>query len=617
MQEEPSGSREPESLARRHFLAIGAFAAVVLFAQIALTRLFSVVQYYHGAFLAVSLALFGFAVSGAFVYLRSQTFTRERLDAAIAFYGAALAISIPVSFYFYLYLGIEPLLAWLGLSLEGSIAVAALEYAILAAPFFCAGVCISLLLFHGSRQANRLYAMDLSASAAGALIVIPVLSFFGGPKAMLFASAVAATATLPFLRALRRGRAVAPAVAVVALLAVVALPTTALNRLRLRKAAMFVASEPIRWNSFSMVGVGEESEVAGRHVRPIVIDNSVITQMVGSRGDPASDLFLKGDWNALAHRLRSDANVLIIGAGGGRDILVARAYDQKHVRAVEVNPLVVEMADETFGDFTGHVYSRPTVEKVIGDARSYIANSSEHFDIILASLIDTWAASTAGAFALTENLLYTTDAFQDYYEHLSDDGVLSISRWHPLETPRLLATGLDAWRQAGVEDPRQHAVMILTPPVAGFDSRIVILLMKKQPFTSEEIRTVEAFAAETGRIAALTPERVRDPVVAQYLAAAGNGGRAFPWPGIDIEPATDERPFFFNMVRPSSQLERMLGFSQSNKDALLGGFAVNLEATRMLIQLLVAVSLLLALTIFAPLYFRAGAVRGANWPAVL
>ena len=286
-------------------------------------------------------------------------------------------------------------------------------------------------------------------------------------------------------------------------------PASGFNSLHMRKPPYLIATEPIRWNAFSMVGVGKEQT---RRRRTIVIDNSVSTAMVRFDGNVSKLRRLRSDWNAGAHLLRPDSDVLIIGAGGGRDILVARAYGQRSIWPIEVNPLVVEMANETFAEFTGRPYTAPNVHPIIGDARSFIANSSEEYGIILASLIDTWAASAAGAFALTENLLYTRDAFHDYYDHLTDDGVLSISRWHPLETPRLLATGLAAWRDAGVSDPRRHAMLIVTEP-SNLGVQIVILLMKKSPFTPDEVATIEHFAAETGRSVVLTPQAVSDSVV--------------------------------------------------------------------------------------------------------
>jgi SAM-dependent methyltransferase len=450
--------------------------------------------------------------------------------------------------------------------------------------------------------------MDLGASATGAVLVIPSLALFGGPKSMLFASLVAGAATLPFCRELRRGRWLAPALVVAALAGLVGLPVASFNELRLRKSAMIVAGEPILWNSFSMIGVTPEQQILGVYrSRFIVIDNNVVTEMVGFRGDPAQVRLLRRDFSAAAHRLRRDADVLIIGSGGGRDIRIALTYGQRHVRAVEVNPLIVRMANEVFGDFTGRVYDARKVQKVVGDARSYIANTEERFDIILASLIDTWAASAAGAFALTENLLYTTDAFRDYYEHLSDDGLLSVSRWHPVDTPRLLATGFEAWSEMGVDDPRRHAVALIRksehfPPV-------VTMLMKRSPLTSEELGTLEDFAAETGVKLALSPKAVDDPVIAKYLADG-----VAPWEGVDVEPVSDDRPFFFNMVKPLTQVQRALRRS-SGRPVLW--FDANLDATKVLIQLFLAVTLLVAFTILAPLLLRRGAARRRGRYSVL
>src|SRR5215510_4652379 len=597
-------------MSRRHYCAIGVFAGTTIFCEIALTRLFSVVQYYHGAFLAISLALFGFAVSGVFVMLRSERLSRDRLDAALARYGMLFAVSIPWSFYTYLYVGLG---AWLVRAGAPSLLASTFEYASLALPFFASGVCISLLLYHGARDANRLYGADLLGSALGGVAVIPALSLLGGPKSMLAASAAAALTTLPFRDATRGRGVLAAAFALAAIAAAVLVPTRELDRPRLRKPDLAVATDEIRWNAFSMVGVGPEQ--ANPRTRAIIIDDSVATAMMGFDGRNLEPLsFLRRDFAAPVYRIKPGGRVLIIGSGGGRDILVALLHGAEHVRAVEVNPLVYQTAAERFGDFTGHVYSAPQVEPVIGDARSYIANSHERFDVVLASLIDTWAASSAGAFALTENLLYTTDAFRDYHAHLSDDGILSISRWHPFETPRLLATAFAAWREAGAADPRQHAILVRSPVQSGFGNPIVTLLMKKRPFTPDEIRSIEAFCAESGLFLALAPDRVADPVVEEYFAA--DGAATGRWAGVDLRPASDERPFFFNMVRPSTQLLRMLGLREAG-GAEATGFEGNLSATRVLIQLFFTVLLLLGFMVALPLILRGGSLRRAGWLAIL
>jgi spermidine synthase len=596
-------------MSRRHYFAIGVLAGVTIFCEIALTRLFSVVQYYHGAFLAISVALFGFAVSGVFVMLRGERLAHGRLDAALARFGLLFAATIPVSFYTYLYLGLGPSLAGAGLP---AVLATAAEYALLAVPFFASGVCISLLLYHGAAEANRLYAADLVCSALGAIGVIPALALLGGPRSMLAASAVAALATLPFRNETRATRWLAPAALLAAAAALALIPAAAFDAWRIRKGDIVVATDEIRWNAFSMVGVGPLTD--GGSSRSIIIDNSVSTAMIRFDGRSYQGLsYLRNDFAAAAYRLKPNARALVIGSGGGRDVLVALLHGAQHVRAVEVNPLVYEMAAEVFGDFTGHVYALPRVEPVIGDARSYIANSHERFDVILASLIDTWAASSAGAFALTENQLYTTGAFRDYFEHLADDGILSISRWHPFETPRLLSTAFAAWEEAGVADARRHAVLLATPQGRGLGSPIATLLMKRSPFTADEVRTLQRFAAEARLSVALTPDAATDPIAIEYLAS---GGRSAQWEGLDLSAATDERPFFFNMVRPSTQVLRMLGLREPSPHEALA-FQGNLTATRLLIQLLLAVVLLLSALVAAPLLLRGGAVRRPGWRAIL
>jgi len=595
---------------RRHYFAIGALAATTIFCETALTRLFSVVQYYHGAFLAISVALFGFAVSGVFVLLRPDAFSRERLDANLARYALLFALAIPISFYTYLYVGLSVALRMRGVPTVLALAV---EYALLAVPFFASGVCISLLLVHGAREANRLYATDLACSALGAVAVIPALAGLGGPRSMLAAAAAAALSAIPFARHAHGLRGVPQVGAALLIAGLVFVPAERFEGFRLRKPTPFRATEAIRWNAFSMVGVTPEETKPFRR-RQIVIDNSVTTIMLPFDGDLEKVGFLRRDYTAAAYQLTEAPKVLIIGSGGGRDILTALLHGAPQVRAVEVNPLVFETSAQLFADFTGPVYLDPRVTPVVGDARSYVANSHERFDVVLASLIDTWAASSAGAFALTENLLYTTDAFRDYHDHLTPNGVLSISRWHPFETPRLLSTAFEAWREAGAEDPRQHAVLIRTRQRPGVAEQTSTLLMKKAPFTREEIRRLDEFCLESRLLLALAPDRVSDTIVAGYLDGAAREDR--DWSGVDWSPATDERPFFFNMVRPSTQLGRMLGLGAAGTFEE-NAFQGNVSATRSLIHLLGAVCLLLVVMLGVPLLARGESVRGPRWGPTL
>src|SRR5207245_219015 len=114
----------------------------------------------------------------------------------------------------------------------------------------------------------------------------------------------------------------------------------------------------------------------------------------------------------------------------GRDLVSALVFGAHRVVGVEINPIIAgSVMSEQFLDFSGHIYHHPRVTIAVDDGRSYVRRSPEQFDVIQASLVDTWAATGAGAYTLTENMLYTVEAFRDYLDHLTNDGILSVTRW--------------------------------------------------------------------------------------------------------------------------------------------------------------------------------------------
>jgi hypothetical protein len=243
---------------------------------------------------------------------------------------------------------------------------------------------------------------------------------------------------------------------------------------------------------------------------------------------------------------------LVIGPGGGRDVLAALASGAPHVTAVEVNPAVVEAVRGPFADFAGHLYDRPDVTVVVEDARGYIARSPHRYDVIQAALIDTWAAGASGAFALSENSLYTVEAFRTYYEHLTDRGILTVSRWYmpgrPAETLRLVSTGMAGWARAGVADPRQHVAVIAHFVTSNPQEGLATVLFKRTPFTPEEVAAIEDRARELGFTVLYAPGLPVTEEVGAFLTADDPAAWIARYP-LDITPATDDRPFFFNLVR--------------------------------------------------------------------
>ena len=246
--------------------------------------------------------------------------------------------------------------------------------------------------------------------------------------------------------------------------------------------------------------------------------------------------------------------MLIVGAGGGRDVLSALLFQQKSVRAVEINQNTINTVNGRFGDFTGHLDRNPKVTFVNDEARSYLARTDERFDIIEASFIDTWAATAAGALTLTENSLYTVQCWDLFLHRLTPDGVLSFSRWYlpglPAEAYRLTSLAAAALRANGVSDPRSHILLVrnFRRDSKGETIGAATILVGKKPFTPAEIDRIEAIAKQMQFDVILSPRFALDPV----FAALGNGqdtGEIIDSLPVNISAPTDNSPFFFYMMK--------------------------------------------------------------------
>src|SRR6185503_18979491 len=194
------------------------------------------------------------------------------------------------------------------------------------------------------------------------------------------------------------------------------------------------------------------------------IDASAETVLTKFDGNLEPLEHLKYDVTNIAHYVVKQGRIFIVGAGGGRDVLSALVFDQRQVVAVEMNGAITDAVNKVFGDLTGHLDRHPRVRVINDEARSYLARTPESFDLIQISLIDTWAATAAGAFVLSENTLYTRDAWTLFLSRLSDRGVLSISRWYRREFPwemyRVLAMATDTLRGMGLTDTRSHLMVV-------------------------------------------------------------------------------------------------------------------------------------------------------------
>ena len=535
----------------RIFTGVGLVSLCVLMLQLALTRLFSATMYYHFAFLAISLALLGSGASGVFVYLMGRRLAAERTPWAPALAAALFAVSCPLALAVILGNPLSPLD-----SAGTTVARLSWIYGAAALPFFFAGCVVTLAIARYAEQMSRLYLYDLGGAAAGCLLLIPVMDRLGAVNTILLIGAVAAVAAVVL-----DGAPVGPAwpVALFALaigLGAFTIHNAVTRSLDVRRAKGLDEEGNVifsKWNSFSRVTVwGSLANDAAL----IMIDADAATLLSRDGNDLTRHAVQAGRAEALAYRLRPRSRALIIGPGGGNDVIMARLFAAPEVTGVEVNPIIARdiMLSEPFLGYSGRLYLQPGVRLVVDEGRSFVRASRERYDVIQGTMVDTWAATAAGAFALTENNLYTVEAFTDYLGHLTDRGILSMTRWY-LEPPdqllRLFALARATMREMGIERPDRHLMLVRGPTEAGTTRAPATFLFGRGEFSREEASHVEAVARGNGFTVLYTPFN-RPPNLFTRLAEAEDPVQAWASYENDISPPTDNRPFFFNTVRPGN-----------------------------------------------------------------
>src|SRR5262249_4706675 len=247
------------------------------------------------------------------------------------------------------------------------------------------------------------------------------------------------------------------------------------------------------------------------------------------------------------------------------------------------------------------------------EARSYIARTDERFDILEASFIDTWAATAAGAYTLTENSLYTVEAWRLFLSRLTPSGVISFSRWYyqslPGEAYRLTSLAAEALRQQGVADPREHIVLVrnLREGLQQATAGAATMLVSRAPFSPDDIDRIAEVARTMKFDIVLSPRLALDPVF-RTLGWESDLTHAARLPPLNLSPPTDDCPFFFNFVPLRNAFDSKLWEEG-------GSPSFNLQAVFVLAVLLVVVVVLTLLCILLPLLqkTRKDSRRGGMW----
>ena len=569
----PQGRRIAIGRRRPLAAAIGLISFSVLLYEILLTRIFSVVLLYHFAYVAISLALLGFSVGALWVHYRPALHAPDRIGRTVAVYGGAYGLSILGCVLFLLHFRPAGVDLYEGMNLP-TFRYLLLTYTAATLPFVLSGICVSALLTAGRDAIGRLYGFDLLGAALGAIAVIPVIDAFGAPSGVLVA-AVAAGGSGLLLVARERG----PVRLFSAGTWILLLATWAFSlgspALALRFAKGHVEENVLfeGWNSFSRVTASPKG--GGAIIR---IDSGAATRIYPASRYP----MISADIHSAAMRLRPNGDILIIGPGGGMEVATAATLGLRTITGVELNPLVVELATRRFRRVAGGLYDRDNVQILTGEGRHFVRRSQQRYDVITLTLVDTWAATAAGAFSLSENNLYTVEAFTSYLSHLRDDGILSITRWYfpkrPRESLRVVALGRAALEATGVAAASDHLVVI----ERGAERHQATFLLKKSPFTDAELADLESLVrSRPGWNFLLGPRGEHHPIFTQ-LATTPDPEAFYAGYEHDVSPPTDDRPFFFYVVRAGelwssfrSDLYRLPDVTNIGVFLLVGSFVLD------------------------------------------
>ena len=578
-------------------LALTSFSALLL--ELALTRLFSVVLFYHFAFLAISIALLGLGAGGVFAYLLK----RRLANAATRTLAARLCMANAV-----IVLLVLEIVLHVPVALEvsaGNFLRLTVLYLAAAVPFFLTGLLFSVVFARETLRIPRMYGADLCGGALACLAVVPLLNWVGGPNTIVVAGVMLALAAMVWAdsRVARRNAALL----VLALAVLIAANHS--SRLIDVVYAKGMRRDPrdvefARWNALSRVEVDAQPNGA----KNIVIDADASTFIMNA------DLshWQGTEWEknlmsappALANVLRPHGDFAIIGPGGGVDVLRAVANGANSVTGIEINPIIAStIMRERYADYSQHLYQRPDVHINVTDGRSFIRSTPQQFDVVQMTLVDTWASTAAGAFALSENNLYTADAFREYFEHLKPDGMIAITRWefqHPREALRIVAVAMDALHQLGVANPARNFI-VASQGSLDEDGIPVIVLAKKTPFTPQEETAVRAHLDRYSELDSLylPSEPEKNPfsdLIASNDPYAFARGYAY-----NVAPVSDNAPFFFFTLKPA----QILG-EKGLKEGI--DWKVNLGVLVLLLVLAISVVAVLAFLIL-PLALKGGARR--------
>lgn len=521
-------------------------ALATLVWEILITRIFSATMYYHFVFMSISLAMLGFACSGICVYLFPSFFSKDKSYDQLATASALFSLTMLVAITIYLNVNFKP-----RQSIASFYDISKIFFFIFI-PYFFSGLTITLIFKHYAKNINRIYCFDLVGAGTGCLAVIGLLFLYDGISLVFLTAFIASLASFVFAR--QSSSSMAKWVAgIIALITITGFVGNAYvsSFLKIKYINGVPEAKIIfeEWNPINRVTVTPDAILDHTALR-INYDSVATAHMHKFDGDKTKMGYLSKSVLSFYYQIRHNAEVLVIGAGGGQDVLNAFINGNQNITAVEINPTIARLNKEVYREFNGNLFDKKGIELLIDDGRNYIRTTSKEFDIIQLSNVDSGVASSSGAFTFVENSLYTVEAFKDYLRHLRQDGVLWINRWrfnNDLESLKVLSTCMKALEDLGVQNMERHIVMIAEKPVQTWNQ--ALFLFKKTPFNDQEIRDIDALREKMDLVWLHDPRTRLKNSFDDFIFFDNKQEFITSFP-FRIAPDTDNCPFFFNFLKP-------------------------------------------------------------------
>ena len=561
-----------------HAILLFCTSASVLGYEILLMRLLSIGQWHHFAYMVISIALLGFGASGSLLFLLFPRI-KKNLDNWLMVLSGATALSFSFAFSLSQKVGLDPLmLVWLPREWIKML----LTYLLMGSPFLLAGGIVGIILTGAGEKTHRMYAADLLGAGVGAIAIVPAL-FLAPPWALLPVLGglvlLGAAWHCPVLKNKKAGvSAILISAGMIALSFTVMKPVPKIHQTKGLPMTLSLPDariEATRTGPLGMIhvvgsdlirhvpGLSLNFDLSGKEKdlpkqKALFMDADSLSPVTRFTGDLEALEHLNFTTMALPYFLRRPMRVLVAGAGGGMDMLLALKHEIPSITAIEANKQVADLLSGPFADFSGRLYSREEVKIEVREARQFIQTSKDRFDLIQISLVDAFGASSGGLQSASESYLYTTEAFVHSLSRLSNRGVFALTRWlkfPPRDSLRIIATALTALRRIGLSDhPGRHLLFIRSWKTST-------ILVSKAPFTPEEIARTLKFCEErsfdTAYYAGMRAEQANrfDILeVPDYFNGASrlSGPRAASFLKdylFDIRPTSDDRPYFSHFFR--------------------------------------------------------------------